>query len=306
MDAPKSYYLYNPSEALAGVVAGLYAVSFFATLYQIIRKKAWVWLFMLLAIAMEVIGYVARVVSATEPSKKGPYVVQFTLVILPPVLMAGVIYVVFARIVYWVVPPESRTLSFLWVPPRFITLLFVGFDVISLLLQLIAAVLIAGTDPTEHDAKSKLNLGKTLGLVGVSTQIAGFGLFTIAAIRFHFTSRRLSGEFARQNQVKHGIAKKWMTLLIVVNVSCLLILVRSIYREIDFAGGKDGKTHQKEWYLYVFDTLPILLVVFLYNIFFPANYLKHLGFKVPKEHHGIASDIEAMDKQPSATSESVQ
>jgi hypothetical protein len=53
MDAPKSYYLYNPSEALAGVVAGLYAVSFFATLYQIIRKKAWVWLFMLLAIASE-------------------------------------------------------------------------------------------------------------------------------------------------------------------------------------------------------------------------------------------------------------
>ncbi|WZH49720.1 RTA1 like protein-domain-containing protein [Fusarium acuminatum] len=294
MDAPKSYYLYNPSEALAGVVAGLYAVSFFATLYQIIRKKAWVWLFMLLAIAMEVIGYVARVVSATEPAKKGPYVVQFTLVILPPVLMAGVIYVVFARIVYWVVPPESRTLSFLWVPPRFITLLFVGFDVISLLLQLIAAVLIAGTDPTEHDAKTKLNLGKTLGLVGVSTQIAGFGLFTIAAIRFHFTSRRLSGEFARQNQVKHGITKKWTTLLIVVNVSCLLILVSTV------------KSSNGASYLYVFDTLPILLVVFLYNIFFPANYLKHLGFKVPKEHHGIASDIEAMDKRPSATSESVQ
>jgi hypothetical protein len=58
--------------------------------------------------------------------------------------------------------------------------------------------------------------------------------------------------------------------------------------------------------LYVFDTLPILLVVFLYNIFFPANYLKHLGFKLPKEHHGVASDVEAMDKQQSATSESVQ
>lgn len=51
MDAPKSYYLYNPSEPLAGVVAGLYGVSFCITLWQIIRKKAWVWLFMLLAIA---------------------------------------------------------------------------------------------------------------------------------------------------------------------------------------------------------------------------------------------------------------
>ncbi|KAM0350582.1 hypothetical protein ACHAPU_003066 [Fusarium lateritium] len=305
MDQFPSYYLYNPSEALAGVVAGLYALSFFTTLYQIIRKKAWVWLFMLLAIAMEVIGYAARAVSATEPTKKGPYVVQFTLVILSPVLMAGVIYVVFARIAYWVVPPESRTLRFLWVPPRFITLLFVGFDVVSLLLQLVAAVLISGTDPTEHDAKSKLNIGKTLGLVGVSTQIAGFGLFTIAAIRFHFTSRKLNSDFANQNQDKHGIVKKWTTMLVVINVSCLLILIRSIYREIDFAGGRNGKTHQQEWYLYVFDTLPILLVIFLYNIFFPANYLKHLGFKVPKEQIQ-AADVEAMAKQASANSDHVQ
>ncbi|KAF5609315.1 rta1 domain protein [Fusarium subglutinans] len=291
MDTPKSYYLYNPSETLAGVVAGLYGVSFCITLWQIIRKKAWVWLFMLLAIA-----------------KKGPYVVQFTLVILPPVLMAGVIYVIFARVVFWVVPPESRTLRFLWVPvydaARFITLLFVGFDIISLLLQLVAAVLIAGTDPTDPDAKSKLNLGKTLGIVGVSTQIAGFGLFTVSAIRFHFAARRLSPDFAKDNQEKHGIVKKWQTLLIVVNVSCLLILVRSIYREIDFAGGKDGTTHQKEWYLYVFDTLTILLVVFLYNVFFPGGYLKHLGFKVPK-HQGAVLDTEAADKQVSTTAESV-
>ncbi|ENH67238.1 Protein RTM1 [Fusarium oxysporum f. sp. cubense race 1] len=305
MDAPKSYYLYNPSKPLAGVVAGLYGVSFCITLWQIIRKKAWVWLFMLLAIAMEVIGYAARAVSATKPTEKGPYVLQFTLVILPPVLMAGVIYVIFARIVFWVVPPESRTLRFLWVPARFITLLFVGFDIISLLLQLVAAVLIAGTDPTDPDAKSKLNLGKTLGLVGVSTQIAGFGLFTVSAIRFHFAARRLSPDFAKDNQEKHGIVKKWQTLLIVVNVSCLLILVRSIYREIDFAGGKDGTTHQKEWYLYVFDTLPILLVVFLYNVFFPGSYLKHLGFKLPKEHQGAVLDAEAADKQVSTTAESV-
>ncbi|KAI1034167.1 hypothetical protein LB503_012564 [Fusarium chuoi] len=192
--------------------------------------------------------------------------------------MAGVIYVIFARIVFWVVPPESRTLRFLWFP---------------------------GTDPTDPDAKNKLNLGKTLGIVGVSTQIAGFGLFTVSAIRFHFAARRLSPDFAKDNQEKHGIMKKWQTLLIVVNVSCLLILVRSIYREIDFAGGKDGTTHQKEWYLYVFDTLPILLVVFLYNVFFPGSYLKHLGFKVPKENQGPVLDSEATSKQVSTTAESV-
>ncbi|KAM5343778.1 hypothetical protein ACJ41O_012315 [Fusarium nematophilum] len=298
MTTPKTYYIYNPSEPLAGVVAGLYGISFFVTLYQIIRKKAWVWLVMLLAVAMEVIGYAARIVSATKPTDKGPYVVQFTLVILPPVLMAGVIYVVFARLVFWVVPPESRTLRFLWVPPRFITLVFVGIDVISLILQLIAAILISGTDPTESNAKTKINLGKDLGLVGVSTQIAGFGIFTISAIRFHFTSRRLNGEFVRANQAKHGVQGNWMKLLLVINASCILILIRSVYREIEFAGGKNGRTQQKEWFLYVFDTLPILLVVLLYNVFFPANYLKHLGFKMPRDDQRCDSEATDMQSLP--------
>ncbi|KAF4994247.1 hypothetical protein FDECE_13186 [Fusarium decemcellulare] len=297
MDQPKTYYIYNPSEPLAGVVAGLYGISFFVTLYQIIRKKAWVWLVMLLGIAMEVIGYAARVVSATKPTDKKTYVIQFTLIILAPVLMTGVIYVVFGRIVYWVLPPESRTLRFLWVPPRFITPIFVGCDVVSLALQLVAAILISGTDPTESNAKTKIKLGKDLGLVGVSTQIAGFGLFTVAAIRFHFTSRGLGGEYVKANQAKHGIQRNCMNLLLVVIASCLLILIRSIYREIEFAGGKNGKTQQKEWYLYVFDTLPILLVVLIYNIFFPGSYLKHLGFKRSVEPHPTTSDPETADSQ---------
>ncbi|KAI1022378.1 hypothetical protein LB505_007343 [Fusarium chuoi] len=58
-------------------------------------------------------------------------------------------------------------------------------------------------------------------------------------------------------------------------------------------------------FLYVFDTLPILLVVFLYNVFFPGSYLKHLGFKVPKENQGAVLDSEAASKQVSTTAESV-
>jgi hypothetical protein len=45
-----------------------------------------------------------------------------------------------------------------------------------------------------------------------------------------------------------------------------------------------------------------LIVVFLYNVFFPANYLAHLGFKVPKDM-GTVVDVEVADKRPSTTSE---
>ena len=88
-----------------------------------------------------------------------------------------------------------------------------------------AAVLISGTDPTDSDAKEKVDLGRDLGLVGVSVQIAGFGLFSVSALRFYFTSRRLNGDFAKLNQAKHGIHRDWQNLLLVVIASCFLILV---------------------------------------------------------------------------------
>ena len=49
--------------------------------------------------------------------------------------------------------------------------------------------------------------------------------------------------------------------------------------------------------LYVFDTLPILLVVLLYNIFFPGSYLAHLGFLKPREARQSHPDAEGRSWQ---------
>lgn len=62
---------------------------------------------------------------------------------------------------------------------------------------------------------------------------------------------------------------------------------------------------RREWFtdqhsspsLYVFDTLPILLVVVSYNIWFPGEYLKHLGFRLPKEYRRVSTDPEALGLQ---------
>lgn len=69
---------------------------------------------------MECIGFAARVASAANLANRNAYIVQFLLIILAPVFMAGVIYVVFGRIVAHVVPVESRTTKLLWVPGKHI------------------------------------------------------------------------------------------------------------------------------------------------------------------------------------------
>lgn len=64
---------------------------------------------------MEAFGYGIRIASAKDTSKKPPFVAQYVLIVLAPVLMTGIIYVTFGRIVYHVVPAEHRTTKLLWV-----------------------------------------------------------------------------------------------------------------------------------------------------------------------------------------------
>jgi hypothetical protein len=53
--------------------------------------------------------------------------------------------------------------------------------------------------------------------------------------------------------------------------------------------------------LYTFDVLPIFIVCVLYNIWFPGDYLKHLGFRVPKSERHRALDAESIASQQELT-----
>lgn len=167
--------------------------------------------------------------------------------------MAGAIYVVFGRIVFHVVPAEERTTRLLWIPrtyppttmlyhvltvvARWITPIFVTFDVVALLVQLIGAVSVSSTQATDEDAANKLKLGKDIALAGLAIQIGAFGLFTIIAARFHFTSQRFVASLSWRLEEADGgkavfvrgssrkINPNWRRLLYALNASCILILV---------------------------------------------------------------------------------
>lgn len=308
----KDWYAYDPSKAAAIAACACFVVGLIVHLWQTIRHRAWIWFVMVLAVAMEAFGYATRVASTQDVSNKSKFVVQYVLIVLSPVLMTGIIYVVFGRMVFHVVPAEARTTKLLWVPPRWITPIFVGFDVISLFLQLVGAVMIAGTSPTDKDAKNKLKTGKDVALIGVSVQIAAFGLFSIIAGRFHFTSKRFKADLDRRLQKipgekmvtipgsKRKFRPRWELLLYIVNISCALILIRSIYREIEFAEGKTGYSSTHEWVQYAFDTIPMVLLVFIYGFFPPGRYVQ-MSFRQTKRSPGHSttqsSDVESVPMQ---------
>ncbi|KAK6614292.1 RTA1 domain containing protein (7-aminocholesterol resistance protein) [Botrytis cinerea] len=294
-----SHYNYDPSFEAAIAVGVLYSLAFFVTFFQWLRYNAGVWAIMVVAAAMEGAGYIIRALSTKHVTEKSIYVAQTALIVLSPVLMAAACYIIFGRIIYHIVPKEARTTKLLRIPPRFITPIFVVCDILALLLQLIGVVRITSIDITSVDAQSKLTQGKNIALVGVAIQMAWFGLFSIIAIRFNFTSRRFTSDFQQRitlpNDSKSkneeyviidGAEKKlkpnWQALLHVVNITCMLILIRSVFRMVDFALGRTGYTEEHEWCLYVFDALPIFPCVALFNYWHPAKYLPYLQWGLPK------------------------
>jgi hypothetical protein len=249
-----SFYAYNPSLAVAIAAAIFYTVAFLLTAIQWIRYRAWVWSIMVLAAAstcafslseyslkltrnaVEAIGYIARCASVQNTSERPVYVLQFSLIILAPVLMAACCYVIFSRILFLVVPQEARTFRLCWIPPRFITPIFVGCDIFALLLQLSGAVMISSVEATDKDAKDKLDTGKHVAQAGVIIQLVAFGLFAVAAVRFNFTSKRFTRFLSERYEnvgekgyIIDGVVKdnNWPALLRVVNLTTILILVSS-------------------------------------------------------------------------------
>ncbi|KAM0164150.1 hypothetical protein ACHAPG_000901 [Botrytis cinerea] len=124
-----SHYNYDPSSEAAIAVGVLYSLAFFVTFFQWLRYNAGVWATMVIAAGMEGAGYIIRALSTKHVTEKSIYVAQTALIVLSPVLMAAACYIIFGRIIYHIVPKEARTTKLLWIPPRFITPIFVVCDI---------------------------------------------------------------------------------------------------------------------------------------------------------------------------------
>lgn len=69
------------------------------------------------------------------------------------------------------------------------------------------------------------------------------------------------------------IPRDWRGLLFALYTASVLILIRSIYRVIEFAQGNNGYVISHEVFLYVFDASMMFLVMIVMNVFHPSVIL---------------------------------
>ena len=139
-------------------------------------------------------------------------------------------------------------------------------------------ILIGGGIMAGKTLKS-VQLGQKLILVGLFLQIISFGFFIVVAVIFH---RRVF-PYRKTSPIP------WQKHMNALYLASALILVRSIFRVIEYIMGNDGFLLRNEAFLYIFDAMLMFGVMVGLNVVHP-------GFLAnPRRDHGEPSLIQGQD-----------
>ncbi|KAM0454572.1 hypothetical protein ACHAPV_005680 [Trichoderma viride] len=134
---------------------------------------------------------------------------------------------------------------------RWLTKIFVCGDVVCFLLLGGGGGMLASakTNKKEFDLANNIIIG------GLVLQLLWFGLFVVIALIFH--RRMMLAPTARSYQADI----KWRSYLHALYVASVLIIVRNIFRLIEYCQGSNGYLLTTEVFVYCLDALPMFLVV---------------------------------------------
>ncbi|KAH8587379.1 RTA1 like protein-domain-containing protein [Bisporella sp. PMI_857] len=257
-------YAYKPNSTACIAAAILFGGSAIYHVFQMLRKKTWFYTPLVVGAIMMTLGYVARYFSAKSPAEMMPYVAQSLFIILPPSLYAATIYMIYGRIVLFVDSPKSSIIR-----PDRVTKVFVVGDVLAFFMQAGGGGMMAQASMT--------NTGQKVMLLGLFVQLLFFGFFLIVSLIFF---KRMRSSPARYTIPIHG-KHTWIGLLKLLFIAAVIIILRCVFRIIEFGQGHSGYLASHEVYMYIFDALPMFLVQAMFHTIHAGDVFPP-GFRMSK------------------------
>lgn len=122
---------------------------------------------------------------------------------------------------------------------------------------------------------SAMTTGEHITIVGLAIQLVFFSVFIIASTIFHSRIRKNPTEKCVAPMRSSGILQMptWEIVMTGLYVASILILVRSIFRLIEYAQGNSGYLISHEAFLYVFDSTLMFFTMIAMSIFHPSKVL---------------------------------
>ncbi|PWY91493.1 RTA1 like protein [Aspergillus sclerotioniger CBS 115572] len=239
-------YAYYPSVGGAAVMIMMFLGGVAIFTYQLIRTRAWLTIAALIGGMFETVGYIGRAMSGNQSPNwtLGPYIIQSTLLLVAPALFAATIYMVLGRIIALVNGEHHSIIRLRW-----LTKIFVLGDCLSFLMQSSGAgIMVQSKSATD-------NTGQNVIIGGLFVQILFFCFFLVVAGIFQ---RRI---YRHPTVRSESPSIPWRKHFFSLYASSFLILVRSIVRFIEYVQGQNGYVITHEAFIYVFDAVPMFLVL---------------------------------------------
>ncbi|ETS78055.1 hypothetical protein PFICI_10117 [Pestalotiopsis fici W106-1] len=248
-NATYSFYRYEPSVAAAVIFCLLFLASSLLHFWQMYRTKSWFLGALVGGCFTEFIGYAARTASARqEPGcwKMMPYIIQSVFILLSPALFSASIYVILGRIVK-LTDGDAHVL----IKNRYITKTFVTGDLICLFMQCAAGGLMGGS----RALPALYKIGNGVVIASLILQLIWFAFFVVVAFAFHRRMVMVPTAAAQRPDVR------WQSYLYTLYIVSFFVMVRSLFRAIEFIEGSTGYLQKSEALFYVFDSLLMFLAV---------------------------------------------
>lgn len=287
-------YHYEPSLAAAIITCALFGFGTLLHIYQACASRAWYMIPLLLGGICEAIGYIGRVLGASEAPDYalGPYIIQALLILVAPPLIAASVYMIMGYIISATDGDQHSIIR-----RKLLTTIFVVGDVTSFMIQSTGAGTLAKKEENARKAGNWIVIG------GLAVQLIFFGFFIAVISVFWIRMRRNP---TAQSKL---LTVPWSKHLFVLFSASVLIMVRSVFRLIEYVQGQNGYLLKHELYLYVFDAALMFATLLIFNIIHPTQIsavakggnMIHLGLWLKpaerptsiEEKENYASDIES-------------
>ncbi|KAL8697553.1 MAG: hypothetical protein Q9224_002255 [Gallowayella concinna] len=246
-------YHYSPSVSAAAVAIVAFAVLTILHMYRMIKTSLWFCVPFTLGGIFELVGYVGRAAGHTHPGSLILYIIQSIFVLVAPALFAATIYMTLGRLIRVTHAEAHSVIRVTW-----LTKLFVCGDVFTFFIQGGGGGILGTSDP------DKVKLGQNVILGGLFLQILLFGLFVLVSIIFHIRLRK------QPTQESYAPDLKWEKMLMVLYAVSAFIMIRNIFRVVEYIGGQDGPLLKVEWPIYVFDALLMAGMMAIWFVGYPT------------------------------------
>ncbi|KAJ3021344.1 hypothetical protein HKX48_008739 [Thoreauomyces humboldtii] len=288
----KIHYLPNLPANIIYLV--IFALLFFLHLGLGARYRTWGFTIpIIMGAACEVIGYGGRIMGRSDPFSLNPFLVYLVPLTIGPAFLTASIYLCLGRIVTVYGRIHSR------LAPRTYTIVFVTFDLVSLILQSIGGAMAA-----QSVTQSQLDNGVHVMMAGLIWQVVSIVLFLIVWTDFVLARRRAvaSGMGSGNGNVQFDglIGSEGFTYFqwgkvigritylyshhrftdilypTALLASTLLILIRCIFRVSELSGGFNGSEANNEVEFMILEGPMIFIATGLMAAFHPGRAFKGL------------------------------